>query len=300
MVGAPEVVFVTRVFGERVVPFLVAALESLTLSQGLAVRTTVLLSDLDSQIREDLVQAFASVDFVPVKNLKSRPQWGHSELASNKLAEFNTYARQFNNPSTIFFFDADMLFTQPIHDLADESWDLMLTTRPGEWPLNAGLVGLRATKAGMEFLKIVQVENQRILRSARKSIKANATSGAPEQAAYEMGLRRLGIDSLRELKVRAPLSLVGSNGLRLLTVDCREYNEWNVATMSAKTRVIHFKSGWQPLLLGERGYSDSRPRELAEPLVELFWSAVGQVIERAEGPSLRALLVKARSDSKRI
>lgn len=282
-------VLVTRFFGSKLLPFLVVALNSLQAHEDDA-SITVLVSDLNQTVEDDLKTAFPRVTFTRVSDVSIGSKWGHPELASSKLQTVYPFVRDsVQEGDHCFLFDSDLMFIGPVTHLVDQSWDLLFTLRSGPWPLNAGFVGIRKSDVANAYLADVTAQNVKILKSRSKSVKSNRLYGGPEQHAFVKPLTKRNI----RLESHDPSEHVraeSSDGLRVLSVPCKKYNESDATLLGSDSRVIHFKSGWQNLILGEGEFTTKRPEHLAIPLAAEFMGHLESVLARAKGTELSRLL----------
>ncbi len=287
--------FVTRFYGSRQLPLLGVALESLLFVESKA-EIVALISDLPSDVERSLRAVFPEVKFIRVPDVKVRVFYSHSERASNKLEDVVSFLEtKVPHGSSVFIFDADMMFRSAVSGLVNLDWNLLFTRRARGFPLNAGLVGAKISRPTLEFFSLASRTNSWILRRERRSRIARHKSGGAEQHAYMKILRKELVD-LRTTRPENQQITISRSGMRVITVPCALFNSWDPAEISSQTKVVHFKSGWQTLLLDAGGYSTNRPKHLAQPLVDEFQAQLRRVQLRAanEAPLRELLTVPAR------
>lgn len=274
-----NVEFVTRFYGERLLPLLLVSLESLQ-TQEPDVAVKVFVSDVSQESIDLLQRAFPGLGFNLVGNIEKSLRESHAVRASRKFTIFEYLLKNSDNSDYFtYIFDCDLIFRKAIIDELLGEWDLLVTLRSGKWPLNSGLVGIQHNPLTHEFVSRVSRINSEILSSSSMSELATQKFGGPDQAAYSTVLKDYGIRLDKVNREKRSLHLASSE-LRVETVPCGLYNAHYLEHISDQSRVIHLKSGWQQLILGERGYTKSFPKALAQPIVEEFRSYLRAVLER--------------------
>jgi hypothetical protein len=144
-------------------------------------------------------------------------------------------------------------------------------------PLNSGVILARGGPATTAFFRAWREETLNILRTPDLFAKANDPSqpfGGPDQ----MSLYRLlsyKIDTTRYV-IRC-----GDNEVRLRAEPCARLNETNSRALSDEIHIVHYKAGWQRILLDGRPFSRFRPRVKSWQMLDFFLTTFADALRRA-------------------
>jgi hypothetical protein len=146
-----------------------------------------------------------------------------------KLAHWADVVDAAADGDRLLLIDADTLVLRPLDDVWARPFDVAYTVRPpGRFPLNAGVVFVRASERARRFLRAWQAENARMLR---------------ERLYHQVWRRQYG--GLNQAALGALLHAGGVPGCTLTQLPCAEWNcedsTW-AAYDRTVTRILHVKS----------------------------------------------------------
>lgn len=239
---------------------------------------TVYWQDIPGAFRDALPRAWPQVcfrdtafDFMadPIKRISSKVvAWTHA------LEE---------HPDTpeICLLDADTLVLRPLDRFFAErpGADVIVSHNPDREnrdraQINSGVLLLRGGPAAVAFMQAWRGETLRIIADPADFRQANDHS-LPYAAADQMALHRL----LGYRLQQAGYALVlGGEPVRVETAPSRELNETNSRPLDDRTCVVHYKGGWQQLLLAGRPFSRFRPRLASWEMFALFLDRFGSAL----------------------
>lgn len=161
-----------------------------------------------------------------------------------KIAYWLEIVKQASEP--IVFTDSDMLiFNDPRRAFEATQWDLAVTVRTGQPPLNAGALFVRPTDAAIEFMQ-AWIDEMHAIIERRGHTKWLQLFGAIDQAA----LAQLMIDTPR--------------GVRVGQLPCSIYNcadaEWPQFDAD-RTCLLHVKGRLRLACLGQPAKRDTPPAQ---------------------------------------
>lgn len=255
--------FLVSAFGSRYTGMLVTNLESIERNCP-ASTTEVYFQDLPDGFLDCVSRAYPRVRFVEThfdfsKNLIQR--------ISSKTLVWDLACRQQPDGELLAFVDVDTIVLKDVSAfLADPGVDVVFTWKDEHFQLNSGVMLARAGQGTRNFFQEWLRQTQEILRTPALYAQANSRNfpygGGDQMALYQIVGYRPG-QHVYEVSVSGT-----SVGFR--AVPCAFLNETNSAPIRPDTHVIHYKGGWQPILLDGKPFSSYRPREACREMYTLY------------------------------
>lgn len=210
--------------------------------------------DLPARQFEALLRAYPEVSWIETHFdfTNDRIQ----RISSKTLAWESAIARQ-PDGETVCLLDVDTLVIKDLRlFFQDPECDVLFTFKTGGFVLNTGVLLCRINAATRAFFERWRMETIAILRDPERYRKANDPK-LPYGAADQMALHEM--LAYTEDQTRYELKL-GNQPVRLHGEPCEVLNETRSCPIAAQTHIIHFKGGWQPILIEGRSFSQNRPK----------------------------------------
>jgi hypothetical protein len=163
--------------------------------------------------------------------------------------------------------DVDTLVLRDIAPfLAKNDADVIFTHKPDRTALNTGVILAHGNPATAAFFRTWRDRTLGIIRDPELYRQANDYSlgyGAADQMAlWQLLDYQRGRD---EYAITAE-----GRAVRLRAEPCSILNETNSLPVTDDKHILHYKSGWQPILLQGRPFTRNRPREDSWPMFTLY------------------------------
>jgi len=256
-------VFIVAVFGDRFVGMLLNLLYSIERTQN-DFEIKVYWQDMSDDKISPLKLYFDKVNFIETKfDFKS----SRIERIASKTKLWN-FASENNSEDNLVFVDVDTLFIKDIDFFFKQDFDVIYTVKEEKFPLNTGIILCKNSIKVKLFFKVWLEKTMSILNNPVDFSKANDDLypyGAPDQMAF---FKLINLDVQNILK-DGNVS-IGSNSLNIKPVSCKLLNETNSTTVMSDTYMIHFKGGWQPILIDGATYSINRPLKKSLSMHKLY------------------------------
>jgi hypothetical protein len=153
--------------------------------------------------------------------------------------------------------DADTLIVRDLSAFfSDSAADVIFTWKPENVPVNTGVMLVKSGPPATTFFRRLEERTVEILETPELYQQANDPAlgyGAADQMAL---MQLVGFE--RE-KTGYAIE-VGGVPVQLRAEPCSRLNETNSRPLSDEIHVIHYKGGWQPILLQGRPFSRFRTR----------------------------------------
>ena len=181
---------------------------------------------------------------------------------SSKVLCWARGAEEFAHERELVFCDSDTLVRRDVGWAFEGEGDVVFTTKPENVPLNTGVMLARGGAAATAFFRAWCAATVRILETPELFAQSNDPS-LPYGGTDQMSLHQM----LGYSRDRA-LYKIGDATLR--AVPCARLNETNSRALAEKICVVHYKAGWQAILLRGRPFSSFRPRVASWEMLSLF------------------------------
>jgi hypothetical protein len=272
-----EPVFVTAIYGEAYAPFLLPHLHSI---RGLypRARGIVMWRDLPRREVGLLERGFPSWRFVEAAggmdgDLHQRiPRKLHAWRAAAEMEPARPMA----------FLDCDTLVVRRLDEFFAGSWDIVYTWKDELFPVNTGVMLASTGAAAATLFGAMAQRVERIVRDPGLMETALGSSGAADQHA----LREIvGFCNYDRFTVKTVAGAGGGRELVFRGVPCRWLNETNCRPIGEDVCIVHYKTGWHPILLEGRAWTANRPQERCREMFE-HWGRTRREADRELARSL--------------
>ena len=203
---------------------------------------------------------------------------------SSKVLCWARAAEEHETEAMLVFCDSDTLVRRNLRRFFDKGTEeVVVTVKPENVPLNSGVVLARGGVKASAFFRFWRDETLAILRTPELFLQANDLSksyGGTDQ----MSLYRL-LDYRRETEYYTVRC--GDHQVRVRTEPCAMLNETNSRPLTDEIHVVHYKAGWQRILLDGRPFSRFRPRAASWEMLELFLETFSEALARANAATGR-------------
>jgi hypothetical protein len=263
--------FIVANYGSRHAGMLLAFLQSVAVSHP-AAKVAVYWQDMPARLIGAIRAAFPSVDFVETAfDFAGDPV---SRIASKVLC-WSRAAEEFAGEEKLVFADADTLVRRDLAPFfAEHAAEVIFTHKPDESaPLNTGVMLARGGPATAEFFRAWRERTFDVLRSPellRQATNPALPYAAPDQMSF---FQLLGYE-----RGRTDYTVGAARAHAEL---CSRLNETNSRPLADDIHVIHYKAGWQQILLRGRPFSKWRPRVASWEMLTFFLETFRAALARA-------------------
>ncbi len=250
--------FIVANYGSRHSGMLLAHLESLAQSHPGA-EVSVYWQDMPGRLIGAVRAAFPAVEFV-----ETQFDFAGDAIAriSSKVLCWAQAAEE--HTGDLVFADGDTLVRRDLAGFFKADADVIFTTKPENVPLNTGVILTRGDAA--PFMRVWRDATTRILQTPELFAQANDSSlpygGTDQMSLYQM----LGYERDRALYTME----CKGRSVRLRAEQCARLNETNSRPLVEEICVVHYKAGWQQILLNGRPFSQWRPRVASWEMLSFF------------------------------
>lgn len=247
--------FVTSVFGNanRYFGMLTALLFSIKETNPEA-SASILWEGMDSKRLSLLKGAFPEFEFIET----------HFEFSNDKIKLISSktllweYASSLKMNEMLVFVDVDMLIVKNLSSIIlKDDFDVIFTKKNELYPINTGMLVCRNNEKTHAFFELWKEKTKNILNDkvlfAQSGSRDFPYGGADQMALYQM----LDFDFKKENYL---LSLGGAT-INVKSMPCAVLNETNSTTISDYTHIIHYKGGWQLILIDGDCFTKNRPKK---------------------------------------
>jgi hypothetical protein len=256
--------FITAIYGEDYLPLLAPHLytvrdkhpdaEELVLWQNLLPREIALLS-----------LAFPHCRYMQIE--ESIEGNAHQKVSRKTLC-WRDACRQYPN-DMLCFIDCDTLIVRPIDKFLTDDFDLIFTWKDEPFPLNTGVVIVRDGRTGEAFFNEWAARTERIVADPAALSFACGVSGGADQHSFRELMGFTNYDGRFRRKV-------AGRDFVFKGVPCQFLNETNSVPITEDTHIIHYKGGWQPIILRGQDFSESRPEHQGREMYDLWMNTSTQ------------------------
>jgi len=233
-----------------------------------------MLASLLFSIKETNPQASASIFWEEMdnKNLsllkKSFPEFEfietHFEFSNDIIRRISSktlvweYASRLKMNETLVFIDVDILVVKNIsHIISQNDFDIIFTKKNELYPINTGMMICKNNESTHAYFELWKDKTKNILNDAVLFAQAGSRD-FPYGGADQMALHKiLDFDIEKEnysLKI-------GAGIINVKAMPCSVLNETNSTTITEKTHIIHYKGGWQPILIDGYCFTKNRKKK---------------------------------------
>ncbi len=273
--------FVTTIYGRDYAPFLAAHLHAIGEAYPDAT-VLVLWRDLPPREVEALRIGFPRARFEPIED---PIEGGLHQRIARKLHAWVAACAHFPD-GPIAMLDCDALPFRPLGPVMEGEWDVVFTWKDEPFPINTGVMLFRSGRIARVVLGEMASRVERIIARQDLLNTALGSSGAADQHALREMIGWVHYD-------RDIVRTIDGHEIVFRGVPCRELNETNCRPITDDLRIIHYKTGWHPILLEGKPWTANRPQDRCREMYEHFQSVRAQsdraVARRVVLDSARAL-----------
>ncbi len=236
--------------------------------------------DLPARQFEALAKTYPEVKWIETKFNFATDK---IQRISSKTLAWEYAIRQQPEGEEVCLLDVDTLVIKDLRPFfADPSIDVIFTYKPaGGFVLNSGVMLCRATAGTLAFFERWREETVKILKDPELFNQAN-DSKLPYGGGDQMSLHQ--ILGYRCGQTTYDCEIAGQR-VRFHGEPCEVLNEIRSVPITDRTHLIHYKGGWQPILLEGRAFSKYRPKadcwEMYLLYLDTFEEALRTLNERA-------------------
>ena len=252
-------VYVLANYGENHLGFLFTSVYSIRRNAPNA-QIFVFWQDIESDLFTKFQSIYPEVNFVETKfDIKG----SHIVRISSKTFLWH-YAAQylfdkgFNNAC---FMDCDTLLIKDIAHLFKDEFDIAFSVKKDVWPLNTGVLLLKLSLNSVKFLLRWQKLTLEILHDVNLYNQANIKD-YPYGGSDQMSFYKL-------INYQNEMMVFNDGKVVCKAYDSEIFNQTESKALSDTNHIIHYKGGWQPVLLRGRTFK-YRPLNDSLPQFDLF------------------------------
>ena len=265
MTRAP--LFVTTIYGHAYAPFLAPHLQSICEAYPDA-EGLVLWQDLPEDEVRVVSRAYPRFTF---RRTALELGGGIHQRIPRKLHAWLAACEE-HPGRPLYLLDCDTLVRKPFERLLGDGWDVVYTWKDEARPINTGVMLMRDSVVARTVLGEMAERVERIVRDPAALELAVAASGAADQHALRemIGFCNYDRDVARDV--------VGQRVV-FRGVPCAVLNETNCREITDDLCVIHYKTGWHPILFDGSPWTVNRPKERCRAMFEA-WQAMRLASDR--------------------
>lgn len=285
--------FVITVYGDKYAAFLGPTLQSITSAYPGSASGVVVWQDVRAGEIELLRRMFPTFEFVE----SAFPRGDDIMHAIPRKMYAWLHGAQIFKDQPVCFLDCDAVLVKPVDHLFDDSWDVLFTWKDELYPINTGVMMARRGELAAHVFAAMLPRIERMIRSKHELHVGVGSSGAADQHALRELIGFCNYDRTFERTV----SLDGMDRrIRFRGVACEQFNQTNCRPMQPDLHVIHYKTGWHPILLEDAAFTAHRPEAQCAQMFR-YWR---DLEEDASSDGLRRIVLRAaraaRADFERV
>jgi hypothetical protein len=215
---------------------------------------SVFWQDVDEHIIKAVMKTFGTATFYKTNfDFDSDP----IRRISSKTHLWN-YAAQKYQHDYLCFLDVDTLVIKRIQHFFDKDFDIAFTYKDEQFSLNTGVMLCKGNKYP-HFFKLWENETLKIINNPELFEKANSPE-YPYGASDQMSL----FEMLQyKSDQRDYIFAIDGQNILFKGIPCEVLNETNSREIADTTHIIHYKGGWQPILLEGHNFTKHRSKKLS-------------------------------------
>ena len=242
--------FIITIFGDKHIGMLLTNIYSI-LQSNPGSHVAVFWQDIEERLIKAIMKGFRSVTFIETDfDLTSDP----IKRISSKTLLWN-YAAKTYPCDNICILDVDTLVIRNIGHFFDQDFDIVFTYKDEQFPLNTGVMLCKGNKYPL-FFGTWEEETIKIINDPESFEKANSPEypyGGPDQMSFFKLLRY-------NPRQREYVLTIHGQELIVKAMPCRILNEVHSREIRESTHIIHYKGGWQPILLKGQNFTKFRTK----------------------------------------
>lgn len=265
--------FLVATYGGRHIGMLLAHLQSIDKTHP-GSGTEVYYQDLPETQRAAIMAAYprvkwreTSFDFSGDRILR----------ISSKTLSWEQAILQQQEGEEVALLDVDTLVIKDLRPIfSDQQADVIFTYKTGGFVLNTGVLLCRVNSRTCAFFRAWRQETLSILHDPKRYKQANDARlpyGASDQMALHLMLGYS--ENCQDYRINISGETVLLRGER-----CERLNETRSAPVSNEIFIIHYKGGWQPIILDGRRFTANRPKAASSEMYRLYLSTFCEGLTR--------------------
>ncbi|MDP8230797.1 MAG: hypothetical protein P9L93_06830 [Candidatus Gorgyraea atricola] len=251
--------FITTVYGVYYLPFVCVLLQSIEQYHPFE-KVSIFYDDLPDHEALILRDRFPVYEFI--QNPKTIEEDHILQKIPLRLRHWFKACELYPEES-LFFLDCDAALCKNMANFINDSYDVMYTWKPEQTPLNAGMVAINNNKSGRVFMKNWLALTEEIVHDEEKLRFAHKMNGGGSQHTMAILLDSSDYDASFE-------RTIDGETVRFKGMACKYLNETNSCPITADTHVIHYKTGWHPIILEGKPFTKNRPKDLGKEMWD-YW-----------------------------
>jgi len=279
--GTTPPAFVVAVYGSKHAPFLAPNLTRLfntysALESPDTRGVLVLWQDVARREIAALRAAFPAARFIETSFptgtdiMHAIPRKIHAWLRGAELAIEHHPSRP------VVFIDCDAMLIRPIDDLLAGDWDVMFTWKDELYPINTGVMAARDASAAAHVFRTMLPRIERMVAHKDELATAVGSSGAADQHALREIIGFCNYDGTFSRSVAVgPIQ----REIVFRGAPCRVLNETRCVPIGDFLRIVHYKTGWHPILLDGKPFTANRSKEACGEMFALWNDLESQAAE---------------------
>jgi len=152
----------------------------------------------------------------------------------------------------------------------------LFTHKPDEqFPINTGVILCRNTEHTISFFDLWRDETIKIINTPELFSIANSINH------HYGGADQMSICSIFEYEKQKKRYDIRINNdmLTIKPIHCKVLNETNSTQITEQTHIIHYKGGWQPVLLEGMNFTKDRTRDNSKDMYLLYLNTYKKAVE---------------------
>lgn len=243
-----KVKFIITIFGDKHIGMLLTNIYSIIQSNPDS-RITVFWQDIEERLVLCIMRGYETVTFRKTDfNFTSDP----IKRISSKTLLWN-YAAETFPCENICFLDVDTLVIKDIGHFFDQDFDIIFTYKDDQFSLNTGVMLCKGDKYPLFFQKWLK-DTFKIINDPELFEKANSPE-CPYGGSDQMSFYELAHYSSNQTEYNITIN---GQELVFMGLPCEVLNEVYSRPITKSTHIIHYKGGWQPILMEGRNFTRYR------------------------------------------
>lgn len=252
--------FIVSVFGEKHIGMLLTNLYSISENAN-GCKVAVFWQGISDKIKNEFRQAFSGVEFYDTNfDLSS----GQAKRISSKTLFWNLAAKKFKDQN-LCFVDVDTLVIKDIRQFFEPGFDVAFTYKDEACPLNTGVLLCKGKLFPIFFknwlTRTLEIINDPALLS--RSVSAKFPFGGADQMSFYQIINYTRTIDKYEINLEDKKIIFHG-------IACGLLNETRSTNITEDTHIIHYKGGWQPILLQGKGFTINRPKNKSWEMYVLY------------------------------
>lgn len=261
--------FIISIFGEKHIGMLLSNLYSL-LKNVPESQVSVFWQDISPKLKNDFKKAFTEIDFIDTAFDFSSDE---IKRISSKTLMWHHAAEKFKNNS-LCFIDVDVLVIKDVSKFFDNNFDILFTYKEDRFPLNTGVLFCKGNVFEIFFKKWLEetllILNNNFLISLAMSTK-HPFGGADQMSFYKI---------LNYSKKNDQYKIaIDNQKITFKGIPCDILNETTSTKIKKTAHIIHYKGGWQPILLEGKGFTRYRSKKKSWEMYLLYLKTHKKALE---------------------